>query len=221
MARFAFLGAVGGAVFAAACNGGGGDPMASETGSSPTIPGDSDDAPTTTNGTPGTGDTSVSGGTVDVPTGGTGTDSSTGATTIDGTVVLTFTEGFAPKSGDQFNRTKLGNDIIKINNLYKDRGYAYVNVTPLTAVDVEKRAVDLTFDLQTEIAKAMGYADRPGRKDVERFMKRYFLVAANVSWQVDIWRKLRNARDAASFRQSQSQIAADIARAVAAGRRSL
>lgn len=83
MARFAFLGAVGGAVFAAACNGGGGDPMASETGSSPTIPGDSDDAPTTTNGTPGTGDTSVSGGTVDVPTGGTGTDSSTGATTID------------------------------------------------------------------------------------------------------------------------------------------
>lgn len=27
-----------------------------------------------------------------------------------------------------------------------------------------------------------------------------FLVAANVSWQVDIWRKLRNARDAASLR---------------------
>lgn len=27
-----------------------------------------------------------------------------------------------------------------------------------------------------------------------------FLVAANVSWQVDIWRKLRNARDAAIFR---------------------
>ncbi|MEZ5944739.1 MAG: efflux transporter outer membrane subunit [Planctomycetaceae bacterium] len=27
-----------------------------------------------------------------------------------------------------------------------------------------------------------------------------FLMAANVSWEVDIWRKLRNARDAASFR---------------------
>ncbi len=38
----------------------------------------------------------------------------------------------------------------------------------------------LTFDLQTEIAKAMGYADRPGRQDLERFMKRYFLVAKDV-----------------------------------------
>ncbi|WP_430396199.1 [protein-PII] uridylyltransferase [Ferrovibrio sp.] len=38
----------------------------------------------------------------------------------------------------------------------------------------------LTFDLQTEIAKAMGYADRPGRKDVERFMKRYYLAAKEV-----------------------------------------
>ncbi|MCA9027701.1 MAG: efflux transporter outer membrane subunit [Planctomycetaceae bacterium] len=27
-----------------------------------------------------------------------------------------------------------------------------------------------------------------------------FLVAANVSWEIDIWRKLRNARDAAAFR---------------------
>lgn len=38
----------------------------------------------------------------------------------------------------------------------------------------------LTFDMQTEIAKAMGYADRPGRKDVERFMKRYYLAAKEV-----------------------------------------
>ena len=38
----------------------------------------------------------------------------------------------------------------------------------------------LTFDMQTEIARAMGYADRPGRKDVERFMKRYYLVAKEV-----------------------------------------
>ncbi len=55
----------------------------------------------------------------------------------------------AVKSGEVFNRTKLGNDIIKVNDAYKDRGYAYVNVTPLTAVDVDKRTVDLTFDIQT------------------------------------------------------------------------
>jgi len=44
-----------------------------------------------------------------------------------------------------------------------------------------KRAEDrLTFDLQPEIAKLMGYQRRTGQKNVERFMKHYFLVAKDV-----------------------------------------
>jgi len=38
----------------------------------------------------------------------------------------------------------------------------------------------VTFDRQTEIARRLGYADRPGSRGVERFMKHYFLVAKNV-----------------------------------------
>ena len=38
----------------------------------------------------------------------------------------------------------------------------------------------LTFDVQPEIAKAMGYAARQGNLGVERFMKHYFLVAKTV-----------------------------------------
>ncbi len=38
----------------------------------------------------------------------------------------------------------------------------------------------LTFDLQTTIAGRMGFADRAGAQGVERFMKRYFLVAKDV-----------------------------------------
>lgn len=38
----------------------------------------------------------------------------------------------------------------------------------------------LTFDLQPEIARRMGYRDRRGARDVERFMKHYYLVAKNV-----------------------------------------
>jgi [protein-PII] uridylyltransferase len=38
----------------------------------------------------------------------------------------------------------------------------------------------LTFDLQTEIGRRMGYTDHPGSRGVERFMKRYFLVAKDV-----------------------------------------
>jgi [protein-PII] uridylyltransferase len=38
----------------------------------------------------------------------------------------------------------------------------------------------LTFDLQPEIAQRMGYGDRPDNPAVERFMRRYFLIAKEV-----------------------------------------
>lgn len=38
----------------------------------------------------------------------------------------------------------------------------------------------LSFDLQPEIAARMGYRDRSGQQGVERFMKRYFLVARDI-----------------------------------------
>ena len=38
----------------------------------------------------------------------------------------------------------------------------------------------LTFELQPDLAVRIGYADRPGMLGVERFMKRYFLVAKDV-----------------------------------------
>ncbi|MCG8544280.1 MAG: [protein-PII] uridylyltransferase, partial [Alphaproteobacteria bacterium] len=38
----------------------------------------------------------------------------------------------------------------------------------------------LTFDLQPELAKLMGYRDHAGTSGVERFMKHYFLVAKDV-----------------------------------------
>jgi len=46
---------------------------------------------------------------------------------------------------------------------------------------VAQRAEErLTFDRQPEIARRLGYADRPGQTDVERFMKHYFLTAKTV-----------------------------------------
>jgi len=38
----------------------------------------------------------------------------------------------------------------------------------------------LTFDVQPELARRLGYVDRPGHRDVERFMKHYYLVAKDV-----------------------------------------
>ena len=38
----------------------------------------------------------------------------------------------------------------------------------------------LAFDIQREIAVRLGYTAHPGQKDVERFMKHYFLIAKDV-----------------------------------------
>ncbi len=38
----------------------------------------------------------------------------------------------------------------------------------------------LSFDIQREVALRLGYTEHPGQRDVERFMKHYFLVAKDV-----------------------------------------
>src|SRR3977135_2914927 len=46
---------------------------------------------------------------------------------------------------------------------------------------VTRRAEErLSFDIQREIAVRLGYTAHPGMRDVERFMKHYFLVAKDV-----------------------------------------
>jgi outer membrane protein insertion porin family len=52
------------------------------------------------------------------------------------------------KTGEFFSRSKLGKDVQRLTNRYKNRGYAYANITPLTSIDANKRIVDLTFDMQ-------------------------------------------------------------------------
>src|SRR5204863_8440655 len=46
---------------------------------------------------------------------------------------------------ERFSKTRLQNDMNRVLDVYKDKGYAYANVTPDTAVDAEKRLVDLTY----------------------------------------------------------------------------
>ena len=52
------------------------------------------------------------------------------------------------REGDTFNRSKLVQDITHLNDLYKDAGYANVNIQPLTAIDANTRTVDVTFEAQ-------------------------------------------------------------------------
>ncbi len=51
------------------------------------------------------------------------------------------------REGDLFSRTRLTNDMQVMTDLYKDKGYAYANVSPQTVVDNERRTVDLSYDI--------------------------------------------------------------------------
>jgi outer membrane protein insertion porin family len=52
------------------------------------------------------------------------------------------------KPGEIFNRSKVAQDVQAIADLYKNKGYAYVNSTPETTVNEKQRTVSLFFDIQ-------------------------------------------------------------------------
>jgi outer membrane protein insertion porin family len=60
----------------------------------------------------------------------------------------TYLEKLQAKPGDIFNRSQVAQDVQNIADLYKDKGFAYVNSTPETRVDDKKKIVDLSFDIQ-------------------------------------------------------------------------
>jgi outer membrane protein insertion porin family len=52
------------------------------------------------------------------------------------------------KSGEIFNRSTLQADLQTLTDVYADRGYAYANITPETAVDADKKLLDLRFSVE-------------------------------------------------------------------------
>jgi len=52
------------------------------------------------------------------------------------------------RQGDVFQRSRVGHDLFAVGDVYRDLGYAYVNVSPVTNLDPKARTLDLTFDVQ-------------------------------------------------------------------------
>lgn len=59
----------------------------------------------------------------------------------------TFLNMLATKPGAMFSRTVISNDREKLSRFYEDRAYAYVNVLPLTKVDLPSKTIALTFEI--------------------------------------------------------------------------
>jgi outer membrane protein insertion porin family len=52
------------------------------------------------------------------------------------------------KRGKVYRTSVVQKDVLKLTDFYADKGYAYVEITPLTSVDSENRIVHLTFDIR-------------------------------------------------------------------------
>jgi outer membrane protein insertion porin family len=52
------------------------------------------------------------------------------------------------KGGEIFSRSKIGHDLTAMADIYKDDGYAYANVNPITNLDQKNRIVDVTYEVQ-------------------------------------------------------------------------
>ena len=51
------------------------------------------------------------------------------------------------RKGQLFSRTKIADDRERLSRYYEDLGYAFVNVLPLTKVDLARRTITLTFEV--------------------------------------------------------------------------
>jgi outer membrane protein insertion porin family len=52
------------------------------------------------------------------------------------------------KQGEVFSREVLRGDVFTLTDLYADKGYAFTNVTPLTALHPQEKTIDITFDFE-------------------------------------------------------------------------
>jgi outer membrane protein insertion porin family len=52
------------------------------------------------------------------------------------------------RRGEWFSRETVARDLFAVGDVFKDLGYAYANVTPLTDTNADTRIVDLTFEVQ-------------------------------------------------------------------------
>ena len=81
------------------------------------------------------------------------------------------------REAQTFNRSLLARDIQAITDIYYDSGFAYANITPVTAVNAEARSIDLTFDIQQGKAVTIERIDITGNtKTRDKVIRRQLRV---------------------------------------------
>ncbi len=59
----------------------------------------------------------------------------------------TLAQNLKTSEGKVFSSNYLNEDMVSLSDLYSERGYANVDITPLTTIDDEKKAISIQFDI--------------------------------------------------------------------------
>jgi outer membrane protein insertion porin family len=76
------------------------------------------------------------------------------------------------EKGDVFDYGRMRQDIERVRDLYRNAGYAYVNVNPLTRINKETKIVDLTYDIQQGNKVYVGRIDIVGNRKTRDYVIR-------------------------------------------------
>jgi outer membrane protein insertion porin family len=96
------------------------------------------------------------------------------------------------KEGDVFSRKVMREDMLKLNDLYADTGFAYVNVTPETEVQEQIRKVDITYDVEQGLRARIGRINISGNtRTRDKVIRRQVKLAEGDIYSASLIKKSR------------------------------
>ncbi|ABA88500.1 outer membrane protein assembly complex protein YaeT [Syntrophotalea carbinolica DSM 2380] len=94
--------------------------------------------------------------------------------------------------GAVFSRKVMREDMSKLNDLYADSGFAYVNVTPETQVNEQTRQVDITYDVEQGIRARIGRINISGNtRTRDKVIRRQVKLAEGETYSASL---IKNSR---------------------------
>jgi len=82
------------------------------------------------------------------------------------------------QKGDTFSREKLRDSMLALNNYYTDRGYAYVNVAPMTSSVPGQNSINIKYRIEKGVEVAIGRINiRGNTKTIDKVVRREVVLS--------------------------------------------
>jgi outer membrane protein insertion porin family len=101
-------------------------------------------------------------------------------------------KGFKSKVNKVYRSSLIHKDLLWLTDQYADKGYAYVDVSPLTTLDHEKKLVQVTFNIQKGVKTFINRIEIAGNtKTRDKVIRRELKIAEGDLYNATFMRKSR------------------------------